>query len=58
MPARTGAEYIKGLQDQEREIWLRGERVKDVTTHPASPTGCGPSRRCTTCSTTPRYATR
>src|SRR2546430_16682003 len=33
MPARTGTEYIKGLQDQEREIWLRGERVKDVTTH-------------------------
>ena len=35
MPARTGAEYIKGLRDQEREVWLRGERVKDVTTHPA-----------------------
>src|SRR5438445_674496 len=34
MPARTGAEYIKGLQEQEREIWLRGERIKDVTTHP------------------------
>src|SRR2546428_9924943 len=34
MPARTGAEYIQGLQDQEREIWLRGERIKDVTTHP------------------------
>ena len=30
MPARTGAEYIKGLQEQEREIWLRGERIKDV----------------------------
>src|SRR4029450_11853470 len=34
MAARTGAEYIKGLQAQEREVWLRGERVKDVTTHP------------------------
>jgi 4-hydroxyphenylacetate 3-monooxygenase len=34
MPARTGQEYIKGLQAQEREVWLRGERVKDVTTHP------------------------
>ena len=34
MPARTGAQYIKGLQEQEREVWLRGERVKDVTTHP------------------------
>ena len=31
MPARTGPEYIKGLQEQEREVWLRGERVKDVT---------------------------
>src|SRR6266581_4244718 len=34
MPARTGSEYLKGLQAQEREIWLGGERVKDVTTHP------------------------
>ena len=34
MPARTGQEYLKGLQAQEREVWLRGERVKDVTTHP------------------------
>src|SRR2546428_2268906 len=34
MPARTGQQYIKGLQEQEREVWLRGERVEDVTTHP------------------------
>ena len=34
MPARTGQEYIKGLQEQDRQVWLRGERVKDVTTHP------------------------
>src|SRR5262245_7799960 len=39
MPARTGQEYIKGLQDQEREVWLRGERVKDVTTHPGLANG-------------------
>ncbi len=39
MPARTGAEYIKGLQNQEREIWLRGERIKDVTTHPGLANG-------------------
>jgi 4-hydroxyphenylacetate 3-monooxygenase len=39
MPARTGTEYIKGLQEQEREIWLRGERVKDVTTHPGLANG-------------------
>ena len=30
----TGAEYLQGLCDG-REIWLYGERVKDVTTHPA-----------------------
>jgi 4-hydroxyphenylacetate 3-monooxygenase len=35
MAARTGREYLKGLQEQEREVWLRGERIKDVTTHPA-----------------------
>jgi 4-hydroxyphenylacetate 3-monooxygenase len=39
MGARTGQEYIKGLQDQEREVWLRGERVKDVTTHPGLANG-------------------
>jgi 4-hydroxyphenylacetate 3-monooxygenase oxygenase component len=31
---RTGQAYRKGLQDG-REIWVRGERVADVTTHPA-----------------------
>ena len=35
MGARTGQAYIKGLQEQPREIWLQGERVDDVTTHPA-----------------------
>lgn len=34
MPARTGREYLKALQEQEREIWLGGERVRDPTTHP------------------------
>ncbi|HWB48726.1 MAG TPA: 4-hydroxyphenylacetate 3-monooxygenase, oxygenase component [Stellaceae bacterium] len=34
MPARTGKQYIEGLRAQEREIWLGGERVKDVTAHP------------------------
>ncbi|HET6197945.1 MAG TPA: 4-hydroxyphenylacetate 3-hydroxylase N-terminal domain-containing protein, partial [Acetobacteraceae bacterium] len=34
MPARTGRQYLNGLREQEREVWLRGERVKDVTTHP------------------------
>lgn len=30
----TGAEYLESLKDN-REIWLHGERVTDVTTHPA-----------------------
>src|SRR5438045_5889495 len=29
----TGSEYLESLRDG-REIWLYGERVKDVTTHP------------------------
>src|SRR2546430_17464562 len=33
MPARTGQQYISGLREQEREVWLGGERVRDVTTH-------------------------
>jgi 4-hydroxyphenylacetate 3-monooxygenase len=35
MPARRGSEYIKGLQEQSRNVWIGGERVEDVTTHPA-----------------------
>lgn len=35
MPARTGAEYLQGLREQPRDIWLRGQRIHDVTTHPA-----------------------
>ena len=34
MPARTGQQYLNGLREQEREVWLGGERVKDVTTQP------------------------
>ncbi|TWI54718.1 4-hydroxyphenylacetate 3-hydroxylase family protein [Halalkalibacter nanhaiisediminis] len=30
----TGDEYLESLKDN-REIWLHGEKVKDVTTHPA-----------------------
>jgi 4-hydroxyphenylacetate 3-monooxygenase len=35
MPARTGKEYITGLQEQAAEVYICGERVQDVTTHPA-----------------------
>jgi len=34
MPARTGRQYLNGLREQQAEVWLGGERVKDVTTHP------------------------
>ncbi len=30
----TGAEYLQSLRDG-REFWIYGERVDDVTTHPA-----------------------
>ena len=32
--AMTGARYIESLQDN-REVWLDGKKVEDVTTHPA-----------------------
>ena len=31
---RTGAEYVASLRDG-REVWIDGERVADMTTHPA-----------------------
>jgi 4-hydroxyphenylacetate 3-monooxygenase len=34
----TGAEYLESLRDG-REIWIYGERVKDVTTHCVSGRG-------------------
>ena len=33
MGIRTGAQYLQALRD-DREIWHRGKRVKDVTTEP------------------------
>src|SRR6185369_3300030 len=39
MPARTGQQYIEGLRAQEREVWLCGERVRDVTRHPGLANG-------------------
>ncbi len=35
MPARTGAQYIAGLRERAAEIYIGGERVEDVTLHPA-----------------------
>ncbi len=35
MAARTGIEYRNGLRGADREVWIGGERVRDVTAHPA-----------------------
>ena len=35
MAARTGQDYLAGLREKPSEVWLRGERVYDVTAHPA-----------------------
>ena len=35
MPAKTGEQYIASLRENAAEVWMRGERVEDVTTHPA-----------------------
>ena len=39
MPARTGVEYLAGLKRQEREIWMDGRRVEDVTEFPGLANG-------------------
>jgi len=33
MGVRTGAQYLDGLRD-DRAVWIRGARVRDVTAHP------------------------
>ena len=35
MPVRTGKQYIDGLKSRPRDVWLRGECIRDVTSHPA-----------------------
>jgi len=35
---RNGKQYLAGLQD-ERDVWIHGEKVKDVTTHPGLSSG-------------------
>lgn len=32
--ARTGSEYLDGLANRPREVWLGGQRVDDVAKHP------------------------
>jgi anthranilate 3-monooxygenase (FAD)/4-hydroxyphenylacetate 3-monooxygenase len=41
MGVRTGAAFVDGLKRQPREVWLKGEQVRDVTSHPAL---VGPTR--------------
>jgi 4-hydroxyphenylacetate 3-monooxygenase len=33
--ARTGEQFLEGLRTTRRTLWLEGQRVGDVTTHPA-----------------------
>src|SRR5687768_2184851 len=35
MPARTGKEFLERLRGTKRQLWLEGDLVDDVTTHPA-----------------------
>ena len=39
MPARTGQEYLQGLRDRPPEVWVGGQRVEDVTSHPGFANG-------------------
>ena len=32
--ARTGAEYIEALKTRPPNLWYKGEKVEDPTTHP------------------------
>jgi 4-hydroxyphenylacetate 3-monooxygenase len=35
VPPRTGRQFLQGLQQRPRDVWLAGEQVDDVTAHPA-----------------------
>ena len=35
MPARTGKQFLAGLKNDGREVWVGNERVDDATEHPA-----------------------
>ena len=36
MGARTGAQFLEGLRNRPRQVWIDGEPVHDVTDHPAT----------------------
>ena len=52
---RTGAQYRDSIRDG-RQVYINGERVKDVTTHPCSSRSWISARASMTCSTSPRLA--
>jgi|RhiMetdeSRZDD1v2_1073273.scaffolds.fasta_scaffold06649_2 4-hydroxyphenylacetate 3-monooxygenase oxygenase component len=35
MASRTGTQFLDGLRSRKRQLWLDGQRVDDVTSHPA-----------------------
>jgi 4-hydroxyphenylacetate 3-monooxygenase len=35
MSARTGDQFLLRVRERPRDLWHRGERVQDPTTHPA-----------------------
>ena len=35
MSVRSGQQFIDGLKASPRDVWINGEQVQDVTTHPA-----------------------
>ena len=39
MPARTGEQYLQGLRERPPEVWVGGQRVEDVTSHPGLANG-------------------
>src|SRR5580704_12985557 len=35
MSIRTGQQYIDGLRNRPRDVWVHGKRIEDVTAYPA-----------------------
>jgi len=35
MPAKTGEEYVQRLKEAKNNVYIHGEKVEDVTEHPA-----------------------
>ncbi len=39
MPARSGADYLERLRESSPEVYMEGQRIKDVTAHPTLSNG-------------------